>query len=69
MRNDLPRSIGSAPRPEGETGALSDEELDGLSSLPQEGGPSTAGGAKPEHAQRSWIVKDSEQEKPDSRGP
>jgi len=69
MRKDPPRTNGSANRPEGEPGTLSDEELDGLSSLPEEGGPTAAGGAQPGHAQRSWIVKDSEQETPDSQGP
>jgi len=72
-RDDTSSSTGSDELPafHGETnsGALSDEELDGLSSRPAEGMPPAAGGANAEHAQRSWIVKNSEQEAPDSQGP
>ncbi len=57
------------PRDTGDTGALSDAELDELSSRSEEWVPKAAGGAKAERAQRSWIVKNSEQETPDSQGP
>jgi len=72
-RDETTSSNGSDELPvlDGETssGALSDEELEGLSSQPAEGMPPAAGGANAEHAQRSWIVKNSEQEAPDSQGP
>ena len=48
---------GAAPGPEGSReAALSDEELEEL------------GGAQGGAARKSWIVKDSEQELPDSEG-
>ena len=72
-RDETPSSSGSDESPDlqgGTTsGALSDEELDGLSSQHSEGAPPAAGGAKADQAQRSWIVKNSEQEIPDSQGP
>jgi len=47
---------------------LSDDEL-GLLSTPEGGAPNAAGGARADRARRSWIVKNSEQELPDSASP